>query len=543
MRAQWRSVFTALVSCSLIVGCGSDISASDPYAQVMNKPRYTSAKSQWSMIVMDAGTGQILYSLNPDTMIFTASVRKLYSVATALGVIGADHRFQTPVYRNGTVDTTGKLTGDLIIEASGDLTFGGRLKPDGTVDFTDYDHNDARGFQGAILTPEDPLTAMNSLAAQVRASGITSVNGDVIVDDRLFDSFRVPNGNVLISPMLVNENVIDMTLSPGAAVGQPGGLDWRPRTSAMTFQGTTVTGAAGTEPDIVVSGDGFNEAPLNCFATPGCTATVSGEAGLVTPATIPLAYKSALIGNNIYVSNVRVDDPPSFARTAFIDALTRAGVTVSAPAVQANASAALPASQGYTSANQVASFTSPPYSEFAKLILKVSLNTGANLSLMYQGVAQGVRTVDEALVTERNYLTGTLGLNGASFDFPTNGSGTPDSRATARTTATLLQTMSRGANAAVYRNALAILGTDGSLAAVGQTVAGKQNILVKSGATIDASGQMVAINMAGYISAKSGRQLAYALFVNNAGPASSAASALEVFNDEADILGIVYSQY
>lgn len=543
MHAQWRSVFTALVSCSLIVGCGSDISVTDPYAQVMNKPRYVSAKSQWSMIVMDAGTGQILYSLNPDTMIFTASVRKLYSVATALGVIGADHRFQTPVYRNGTVDSTGKLTGDLIIEASGDLTFGGRLKPDGTVDFTDYDHNDARGFQGAILTPEDPLTAMNSLAAQVRASGITSVIGDVIVDDRLFDSFRVPNGNVLISPMLVNENVIDMTLSPGAATGQPGVLDWRPRTSAMTFQGTTVTGVAGTEPDIVVSGDGFNEAPLNCFATPGCTATVSGEAGLVTPATIPLAYKSALIGNNIYVSNVRVDDPPSFARTAFIDALTRAGVTVSAPAVQTNASAALPASQSYTSANQVASFTSPPYSEFAKLILKVSLNTGANLSLMYQGVAQGVRTVDEALVTERNYLTGTLGLNGASFDFPTNGSGTPDSRATARTTATLLQTMSRSTNATVYRNALAILGTDGSLAAVGQTVAGKQNILVKSGATIDASGQLVAINMAGYISAKSGRQLAYALFVNNAGPATSAASALEVFNDEADILGIVYSQY
>jgi hypothetical protein len=41
----------------------------------------------------------------------------------------------------------------------------------------------------------------------------------VIVDDRLFDAFRVPNGNVLISPILVNENLIDVTLAPGASAG------------------------------------------------------------------------------------------------------------------------------------------------------------------------------------------------------------------------------------------------------------------------------------------------------------------------------------
>lgn len=138
MRAQFLAALTLVVSCSLIAGCGSDVSA-DPISQIMNKPRYTSAKSQWSMIVMDANTGQVLYALQPDTLVLTASVRKLYSVATALDVIGADYRFQTPVYRNGTVDASSKLTGDLILKASGDLTFGGRQKPDGTVDFTDFD--------------------------------------------------------------------------------------------------------------------------------------------------------------------------------------------------------------------------------------------------------------------------------------------------------------------------------------------------------------------------------------------------------------------
>jgi D-alanyl-D-alanine carboxypeptidase/D-alanyl-D-alanine-endopeptidase (penicillin-binding protein 4) len=541
MRIQFLAVLALIASSSFVAGCGSELSQ-DPIAQIMDKPRYTSAKSQWSMIVMDAGTGEVLYSLQPDVLSLTGSVRKLFSVGTALNAIGPDYRFETPVYRNGTVDASGKLTGDLIVKASGDLTFGGRMKADGTIDFTDFDHNEARAFNGAILTPEDPLTAVNQLAAQVRAAGITSISGDVIIDDRLFDAFRVPNGNVLISPILINENVIDVTLAPGANAGQPGELDWRPRTSAMTVQGTSITTADNSAPDIVTSGDALDEGPLSCLATPGCKGTISGEASLNTPASIPAGYQAALIGNDLYVSNLRVEDPPSFARTAFIDALARAGVTVSAPAVQPNASDKLPAPQTYTSATQVASFTSLPYSEFAKLILKVSLNTGANLSLMYQGLTKGARTVGDALATERQSLTGDLGLDGAGFNFPTNGSGTPDSRATARTTATLLSVMSRRPNYTVYRNALSILGVDGSLAAIGKNVAGKEHIAVKSGATVT-GGQMIAMNMAGYIDAKSGRRLAYALFVNNAGPVGALTDTLDVFDDEAEILGIVYARY
>ena len=51
------------------------------------------------------------------------------------------------------------------------------------------------------------------------------------------------------------------------------------------------------------------------------------------------------------------------------------------------------------------------------------------------------------------------------------------------------------------------------------------------------------LNMAGYIEAKSGRRLSYALFVNNAGPVTALTDTLDVFDDEAEILGIVYSKY
>lgn len=94
----------------------------------------------------------------------------------------------------------------------------------------------------------------------------------------------------------------------------------------------------------------------------------------------------------------------------------------------------------------------------------------------------------------------------------------------------------------VYRNALSILGVDGSLAGIGKDVPGKEHIAVKSGATVT-NGQMIAMNMAGYMDAKSGRRLSYALFVNNAGPVTELTDTLEVFNDEATILGIVYARY
>ena len=150
---------------------------------VMNQPQY--ALGQWAIAVRDIDTGEQIVALNADTLFEPASVTKTYSTGAAWLEFGPDSTVTTPVKRTGEV-VDGTLTGNLVLVGKGDITMGGRTKADGTVDFTNLDHNDANGIPGATLTPEDPLTGLNELAAQVKASGINAVSGDVIVDDRLW---------------------------------------------------------------------------------------------------------------------------------------------------------------------------------------------------------------------------------------------------------------------------------------------------------------------------------------------------------------------
>ena len=91
-----------------------------------------------------------------------------------------------------------------------------------------------------------------------------------------------------------------------------------------------------------------------------------------------------------------VDDPASLARTALIEALGRAGVSVSASPTGKNPSSELPKKGSYSSNDEVAAYVSPPYSEYAKLILKVSHNYGANLDLCLMAVKAGSTNCNDA---------------------------------------------------------------------------------------------------------------------------------------------------
>lgn len=87
---------------------------------------------------------------------------------------------------------------------------------------------------------------------------------------------------------------------------------------------------------------------------------------------------------------------------------------------------------------------------------------------MYSGLTQGATTRRAALAAERRTLTRRYGIPGTGFNFPTNGSGSPDSQATPAGLMTLLQAMSTRRTFAPYFASLPALGVDGSLASVGR---------------------------------------------------------------------------
>lgn len=523
LRRGFAAVFSVAILATAFPGEGG---AATPLPQsitsVMRKPRYAHAK--WNLLVTDLKTGQTIYQLDPDRMAFTGSVRKLYSVGLALNALGAAHRFTTPVYKRGSVNG-GVLQGDLVLVAAGDLTFGGRSNGD-TVTFTDFDHNDANNLGTAMLTPQNPLRGLDALARQVRASGIRSVQGNVLVDDRLFQPYRVPNGNLLITPIILNENMVDVWLKP-TLKGESATFDYRPKTPGFYVRSSVATVAAGKPDDVALSNKGL----IQCAYPAPCTGTVSGQ--------IPIGYRAPLSGSATFVRTFRVEDPASFARIAFVQALERAGVRVSAPLLARNDEAHLPARDSYAASDRVAAFVSPPYSEDAKLILKVSLNLGANLSLSLFGLTKGQRTVAGALAAERKTLVGRMHIPANEFNFPTNGSGSPDSQAAARATVALLRQMSRSPYARQFRAALPVLGVDGSLADTGRSLPAKGHVFAKTGTTIDASGLKAQV-LAGYIDAKSGKRLAFALYVNNAGKLKSIDDVAHVFTDEALITNAIY---
>ena len=177
----------------------------------------------WGILVVDRKTGQTVFERNPDQLFAPASVTKLFTTAAALVELGPNHRFGTPLVRRGEIDSKGVLRGDLIMLAQGDLCMGGRTGRDGTLLFRDDDHTYAAGNLDSQITPTDPLAGLDHLAREVQAAGIREIAGEVIVDDRLFaHASTTGSGPRRVSPIVINDNVIDILAQPAAKAGDLG---------------------------------------------------------------------------------------------------------------------------------------------------------------------------------------------------------------------------------------------------------------------------------------------------------------------------------
>ena len=513
-----RALVGAVVALGAAIGLAAPAAAAPlPPAtvaslqQTMSLPRY--ANSTWGVSVVDATTGERLYGLNAPQLFVPGSVMKEFSLATAMASYPSDYRFRTPVYRRGTV-SDGTLDGDLVLVGSGDFSFGTRETPQGTLAYTSADHNEANSLGFATPLPYNPLRALDQLAQRVRAAGIRTVSGDVAIDDRLWNPYDGwPDGE--ITSIWVNENLIDVTVNPGKA-GTKAAIAWRPRTPAYRVESTVTTGPRGSATELSVDRVG-----------PGLL-RVSGRIAA---------------GGGKALRNYLVDDPASFARSAFIQSLERAGVSVDAPATGANPRGVLPRSRRYPASTRVAQHVSPEFNQYATVVLKVSYNRGADLMVCLSALKSGSRNCPDGLERDNSVL-GKLGVPMDNQVFAFDGAGSDDhDRISIDAVTELNRIIAAQPFGARFRSALSNLGVTGDLALFGAGSPAKGKLQAKTGtrAVTTGAGQTLVLQrgLSGYLTAASGRQLLVTIFTNDF-QISGIPDLLAAANDQITMVNAIY---
>src|SRR5262245_2288532 len=234
-----RMLALALIAL-ILPSARSQESLADRIGSVINGTDFRQA--HWGLLDVDAKTGEKVFEHNADRLFTPASTTKLYTTAGPLAAFGPQYKFETPVYRRGEV-SEGRLRGDLILVASGDLTMGGRTQPDGKMAFANSDHTYAGpATTEHELTPTNPLAGLANLAEQVYQGGVRIIQGDVLIDDRLFPHARGSgSGPDLLTPIVINDNVVDLSVTPGDAVNQLASVRMRPETNWVRMDVQVVT--------------------------------------------------------------------------------------------------------------------------------------------------------------------------------------------------------------------------------------------------------------------------------------------------------------
>jgi D-alanyl-D-alanine carboxypeptidase/D-alanyl-D-alanine-endopeptidase (penicillin-binding protein 4) len=504
---KW-TIFFLITACTSLQA--ADTPLPNDMEKIMRQEKYK--HSIWGLYVKDLQTGKVLYDVNSEKLFSPASTSKLFSVAALLNTFGDDYRFKTPVYAAGSIKG-GQLQGNLIVVASGDLTMGGRQTSGDKSAFTKLDHINANEVPGVILTKENPLNGFIDLAKQVNQSGIKEIHGDIIIDDRLFETTE--KRDMVLSPMILNENLIDIVINP-SSTDQKATLTWRPEVPGYSVDNQVKT----------VGKDG----PL-AF---DITSDPQGHR-IVVKGTIPLGQKDV-------VRTFSIKDPNRFARAAFIQALQNQGVKVFAP----QDPTPLNPSTSYKDLKQVALWTSPPLSEYAKLILKVSHNLGANLIPLLLASHQGKKTFDDGMRLIGDFIVQDVKISPTSFVFA-DAAGGNENRLTPKAEVQLLEFMHKETALQFQRyfDALPILGKDGSLEDFAKDAPAAGKVRAKPGTGVAfnlATNKFFLITQAlgGYVEGKDGDLYAYMLAVNNA-TMPTIQDIFPIFEDVSQISNVIYN--
>jgi D-alanyl-D-alanine carboxypeptidase/D-alanyl-D-alanine-endopeptidase (penicillin-binding protein 4) len=435
-------------------------------------------RSFWSVLVRHVDAETDVYALNSGKLMMPGSAMKIVTLAAAAEVLGWDHRFETRVASTAPLDD-GILRGDLVVVGGGDPSISERSDAPGTL---------------------------RQIARQLRAIGLTRVEGGIIGDDDLFDDTGYGDGWTLdnlpygysaaVSALEYNEGSVDLVIRAGAAEGDPVLIQVRPDGSGLRVDNQLVT--------VAESGTGR----LTQHRLPGSSnVVVRGQ----IPAKAPPFARTA-----------SVDNPSRFFAVAFRNVLRAEDIEVFGDAIDIDDFLAKP---DLTGARTLLSHQSPPLRQLAAAMMRVSQNQYAEMLLRHLGAA-GAMGASGAMGAQR---VRTLLRNWSIADDSyviADGSGL--SRYNYVTSDALVRILQRmhvdPKHSATFGATLPVTGRDGTLSKrlAGTPAEGK--VRAKTG-TVD---NVRAI--AGYVDTAGGETLVFAIIANNF---TISASAIDAAADEA----------
>jgi N-acyl-D-amino-acid deacylase len=464
---------------------------------IMARPEFRHAMFGIEFLSLD--TGQPVYQLNADKFFTPASTTKLLTEGSALEILGADYRFHTKIYRTGAI-ANGALHGDLILVASGDPNLSGRMQADGTLAYTNEDHSYA-GSPDTRAVEGDPLAVIRELAKKVADAGIKQIEGRVLVDATLFpEGGRELGTRVVISPICVNDNIVDVTLAPGAKPGDPVKMTISPDVADayVTLTSHAITGMTDSQPEIHFAND---------------TATSDGLRKVTLTGSMPLGKPSILFAYT-------VPQPSRFAEAMLERALVEAGVTVVKGPPPPRPDFTTLASS-YTEKNQVAEHISAPLSEAIKVTLKVSQNLHASMMPYILGAvaAKKKQDIDQAGFDAEHDLLQKAGLDLSGASQGDGAGGANSAFFTPDFMVHYLAWMSKQKDFPAFFNALPILGKDGTLWNIQTSSPAAGQVHAKTGTfgAYDSLNKRLIVTgkgLAGYVTTTDGRHLAFAIYAN-----------------------------